>query len=137
MPARHAPAPAVLAARRPLAADALPCCTHTRLPSSTPLPAPQLETISAVAPTHPTLDAVVAAGKADGSITVKNSPARNVHRMMCTLSFIAAIFENLMAPQGMTLKEAVSEAYDRTLGQLHAWVRRGRVTGAVVVGQGR
>ena len=97
----------------------------------------KLETIAAVSVTHPTLDAVVAAGKADGSITVKNSPARNVHRMMCTLSFIAAIFENLMAPQGMTLKEAVSEAYDRTLGQLHAWVRRGRVTGAVVVGQGR
>ena len=38
----------------------------------------------------------------DGTITKKNSPARNVHRLLNTLNFIAAIFENLA--KGMTLK---------------------------------
>lgn len=44
-------------------------------------------------PTHPLQD---------GTITKKNSPARNVHRLLNTLNFIAAIFENLA--KGMTLK---------------------------------
>lgn len=38
----------------------------------------------------------------DGTITKKNSPARNVHRLLNTLNFIAAIFENLA--KGMPLK---------------------------------
>jgi len=38
----------------------------------------------------------------DGTITKKNSPARNVHRLLNTLNFIAAIFENLA--KGMALK---------------------------------
>lgn len=38
----------------------------------------------------------------DGTITKKNSPARNVHRLLNTLNFIAAIFQNLA--KGMALK---------------------------------
>jgi len=53
---------------------------------------------------------------------VKNSPARNLHRLLNTLAFISAIFKGLKA--GKTLKDAVSDAYDTTLGMLHTWVVR-------------
>lgn len=84
--------------------------------------ATKIETIQAVAGGMGTLDQIVAAGKKDGTITKKNSPARNVHRLLNTLNFIAAIFENL--GKDMTLKDAVSDAYDRTLAAIHAWVVR-------------
>lgn len=85
----------------------------------------------------------------DKSITVKNSPARNLHRLLNTLAFISAIFKGLQA--GKTLKDAVSgalqainalftffvcvsddshfflsisDAYDTTLGLMHTWVVR-------------
>ena len=37
---------------------------------------------------------------------MKNSPARNLHRLLNTLAFISAIFKGLKA--GKTLKDAVS-----------------------------
>lgn len=58
----------------------------------------------------------------DGTVTVKNSPARNLHRLIGTVSFISAIFKHLQA--GKSLKDAVSDAYDETLAQLHSWVVR-------------
>ncbi|PSC72987.1 glycolipid transfer [Micractinium conductrix] len=92
----------------------------------------KIETIVAIKGSMSTLDQVVAAGKADGTITKKNSPARNVHRLLNTLNFIAAIFENLA--KGMPLKDAVSEGYDRTLAQIHAWVvRAGIKTGMMAL----
>ena len=55
-----------------------------------------------------------------------------MHRLLNTLNFIAAIFHNLSA--GMPLKDAVSEGYDRTLAQLHAWVvRAGIKTGMLAL----
>jgi len=42
----------------------------------------------------------------DKTITVKNSPARNLHRLLNTLAFISAIFKGLQA--GKSLKDAVS-----------------------------
>ncbi|KAL4855989.1 Importin beta-like SAD2 [Chlorella vulgaris] len=94
--------------------------------------ATKVETIVAVAPRMSTLDQVVLAGKKDATITRKNSPARNVHRLLNTLNFIAGIFENLA--KGMGLKDAVSDAYDRTLAQIHAWVvRAGIKTGMMAL----
>jgi hypothetical protein len=49
----------------------------------------------------------------DGSITKKNSPSRNLHRLMTSLSFISHIFENLS--QGKELREAVAGG-----GDMHA-----------------
>ena len=40
----------------------------------------------------------------DGTITRKNSPARNVHRLLNTLNFIAAIFENLAKGQALKVR---------------------------------
>jgi hypothetical protein len=53
------------------------------------------------APRFATLDQIVVAGRRDGTITKKNSPARNVHRLLNTLNFIAAIFENLAKNMGL------------------------------------
>ena len=47
-------------------------------------------------------------GVQDNSITVKNSPARNLHRLLNTLAFISAIFKGLHS--GKALKDAVSGA---------------------------
>ncbi|KAL4433930.1 hypothetical protein ABPG75_000371 [Micractinium tetrahymenae] len=92
----------------------------------------KIDTIKAVQAQMASLDQVVAAGKQDGTITQKNSPARNVHRLLNTLNFIAAIFQNLA--KGMALKDAVSDAYDRTLAQIHAWVvRAGIKTGMMAL----
>lgn len=79
-------------------------------------------TVEAQSASLPMLRDIVAAGKADGTITVKNSPSRNLYRLMNAIAFIREIFIGLGA--GKELKEAVSVAYDNTLGLLHAWVVR-------------
>lgn len=56
----------------------------------------------------------------DGSITKKNSPARNLHRLMTSLSFISHIFQNLSA--GQQLREAVSGAAVRAGRGEGCWV---------------
>jgi hypothetical protein len=72
----------------------------------------------------------------DATITRKNSPARNVHRLLNTLNFIAGIFENLAKGMGlkvctcvrvwvhvwMDIREGVVEPRDgdRTLSGLRA-----------------
>lgn len=50
-----------------------------------------------------------------GTITVKNSPGRNLHRLMNSMLFIRLIFQNLAV--GQTMKEAVN-------GEHRGWVRR-------------
>lgn len=80
------------------------------------------DTIVAVADQFPSLKDIVEAGKKDGTIVKKNSPSRNLHRLMNTLDFICHIFQNLAA--GKALKDAVSDAYDSTLSNLHTWVVR-------------
>lgn len=105
------------------------------------------KTVAAVSQDCPTLSIVVAQAKADGNITVKNSPGRNLHRLLNTLKFISSIFKGLRV--GKTLKDAVSDvcfgrkvtrlcvvvfvltrlaacpqAYDTTLGLLHSWLVR-------------
>lgn len=79
-------------------------------------------TVAAEASSKPLLNDIVEAGKAEKTITVKNSPGRNLHRLLNTLAFISAIFKGLQ--RGKSLKDAVSTAYDETLGLLHAWVVR-------------
>lgn len=80
--------------------------------------ATKIETVVAVTPKCPTLDQIVAAGKADGTITKKNSPARNVHRLLNTLNFIAAIFENLA--KGHALKVGRGQQREGARGWLLA-----------------
>lgn len=66
----------------------------------------QKDTVSKVAANFPRLVDIVEAAKKDNSITVKNSPGRNLHRLLNTLAFISAIFKELQ--KGKTLKDAVS-----------------------------
>ena len=82
----------------------------------------QRETLIAVAPSCPTLKSIVEKAKTDGNITIKNSPGRNLHRLINSIAFITEIFKGLLINKN--LKDAVSIAYDNTLSQLHNWVVR-------------
>lgn len=68
------------------------------------------------------LKSIVEKAKIDGNITIKNSPGRNLHRLINSIAFITEIFKGLLVDK--TLKDAVSTAYDATLSQLHNWVVR-------------
>lgn len=79
---------------------------------------------------YPLLSDIVDAGKKDGTITKKNSPARNLHRLLVTVRFLRELFINLA--KDLPLKEAVSLAYDDTLGKIHAWVVRTGIKAGLV-----
>lgn len=66
----------------------------------------QRDSVAGVSDEFATLNDLVAAGVADKTITVKNSPARNVHRLLNTIAFIREIFKGLY--DGAGLKESVS-----------------------------
>lgn len=80
------------------------------------------DSLVAVEETLTTLEAVVEDGKKSGTICKKNSPGRNLHRLISSLSFISQLFKRLA--EGMELRQAVSEAYDVTLAHIHVWVVR-------------
>ncbi|KDD75016.1 hypothetical protein H632_c923p1 [Helicosporidium sp. ATCC 50920] len=88
------------------------------------------ESLVALAPTMTTLSDVVEAGRKDGSIMIKGSPGRNLHRLMNSILFISHIFQNL--EKGMLLREAVSDAYDATLAQIHTWVVRAGIKAGMI-----
>lgn len=76
------------------------------------------------ASTHPTLADIVASDRAAGRLTVKNSCARNLHRLMHVVTFLRIILEQLMASPDMTLKDAVWHAYELSLSPIHTYVVR-------------
>ena len=90
---------------------------HPRINRSPPTLA---RTVAAEAAACPTLSSIVAKAKAEGNITVKNSPGRNLHRLLNTIMFISAIFKGLRV--GKTLKDAVSEV--RTMLPGISWSTR-------------
>lgn len=71
-----------------------------------------------------TLDDVVGQCRADGTLTVKNSPARNLHRLVSAVDFIRVLLEDLSAEPPVTLHTACSSAYQKTLAGIHTFVVR-------------
>ncbi|KFM23978.1 hypothetical protein F751_1259 [Auxenochlorella protothecoides] len=68
----------------------------------------------------------------NNTVTVKNSPGRNLHRLMNSILFISLIFQNLA--NGQAMKEAVAESYERSLAPMHTWVvRAGIKTGMMAL----
>ena len=49
----------------------------------------------------------------DGSLTVKNSPARNLHRLVSAVDFIRVLLEDLSVEPPVTLHTACSSAYNK------------------------
>ncbi|GBF99484.1 hypothetical protein Rsub_12152 [Raphidocelis subcapitata] len=87
----------------------------------------KLQTLQAAAARHPTLADVVAHDRAAGAAAAKNSPTRNLHRLVAAIQFIQLLLERLMASPQVTLHEAASHAYDATLAPFHTALIRGVV----------
>eukprot|EP00891_Asterochloris_glomerata_P009636 jgi/Astpho2/9636/e_gw1.00146.147.1_t len=82
------------------------------------------ETLEQIAPKLPTLNEVVAADKKAGTVTVKNSPSRNLHRLLSSVSFIAALLQNLAADPKTSLHTAAASAYNNTMSPMHNFMVR-------------
>lgn len=82
------------------------------------------ESLEKVAPQLSTLSAVIAADKKAGTVTVKGSPSRNLHRLLASISFIAMLLQNLGADPKCTLHKAAANAYSGSMAHMHNFVVR-------------
>jgi hypothetical protein len=73
---------------------------------------------------QPTLNEVVAHCKKAGTVTTKNSTARNLHRLLSAVEFIKVLMANLASDPKMTLHNACYDAYNRTMAGIHTFVVR-------------
>ena len=70
-----------------------------------------------------TLRELVDADRAAGTLTVKNSNARNLHRMKCVVNFLSLLFGNLLAsPDVPSCRPACTAAYNTALAPIHTYV---------------
>lgn len=81
---------------------------------------------------YPTLRDVVEADKKRGTVTKKNSCARNLHRLKSAIVFIETLVDNLTSNYAATLREAASAAYDVALAPIHTYVVRGAVRAGIL-----
>ncbi|CAL8471934.1 g11476 [Coccomyxa elongata] len=72
----------------------------------------------------PTLTEVVEQDKKTNTVTKKNSCARNLHRLLSAVSFVANLLQNLAKDSSVTLHQAASDAYDATLAPVHTYFVR-------------
>ncbi len=49
----------------------------------------------------------------NGSLTTKNSPARNLHRLVSAVDFIKVLLQNLSQEPPQTLHTACADAYNK------------------------
>lgn len=82
------------------------------------------ESLEKIAPQLSTLSAVIAADKKAGTVTVKGSPSRNLHRLLASISFIAMLLQNLGADPKCTLHTAAANAYSGSMAHMHNFVVR-------------
>lgn len=54
-----------------------------------------------------------------GTVTVKNSCSRNLHRLLSSISFISSLLHNLGSSSSCTLHTAASNAYNGSMAQIH------------------
>ena len=54
-----------------------------------------------------------------GTVTVKNSCSRNLHRLLSSISFISQLLQNLAADNACTLHTAAANAYGNTMASVH------------------
>lgn len=83
--------------------------------------------LHAVAQTYPGLREMVEADKAAGRATVKDSCARNLHRLACVIKFLRILFEQFASSPTMTTRDAANKAYEQSLAPLHIYVVRSAV----------
>jgi hypothetical protein len=73
----------------------------------------KIQSLHAAAPTMPQLRQVIEADVAAGNATVKDSCARNTHRLLCVLAFMRVLLEHLAKGPQVSLKDAASAAYEQ------------------------
>lgn len=71
-----------------------------------------------------TLNSVVDADAKAGTLTTKNSCARNLFRLLAGISFISKLLQNMANDRQKTLRQAAGEAYDATLSNMHGYMVR-------------
>ncbi|KAK9839691.1 hypothetical protein WJX81_006404 [Elliptochloris bilobata] len=74
-----------------------------------------------------TLDEVVKADVKAGTVTTKNSGARNLSRLLSGVAFIAGLLQRLAADPAVSLREAANEAYSSTLAPIHTYLVRAAI----------
>uniref|UniRef100_A0A061RP19 Glycolipid transfer protein n=1 Tax=Tetraselmis sp. GSL018 TaxID=582737 RepID=A0A061RP19_9CHLO len=88
--------------------------------------------IAAAADKYPSLHAIVEADKEAGTLEVKNSNARNLHRLKCGVHFIVVLLERLCASTEVTMREAAAEAYAAALKPIHNWAVQAAVQASLL-----
>lgn len=76
--------------------------------------------IRTAAASYPSLRQVVEADRAAGRATVKDSCARNLHRLGCTLKFLRVLLQQFLSSPTMTTREAANKAYEQVGSELSA-----------------
>ncbi|CAD7924653.1 unnamed protein product [Amoebophrya sp. A25] len=92
----------------------------------------KLTTLETHGPNIPKAGAMLENEKQRGSIPPSNdslldgkggvSPVRALNRASHVCMFITGIFEELIASSSVTLTAACTQAYERTLAQIHGWI---------------
>mmetsp|Transcript_16559 Transcript_16559/g.35834 ORF Transcript_16559/g.35834 Transcript_16559/m.35834 type:complete len:229 (+) Transcript_16559:101-787(+) len=82
------------------------------------------DSLKAAALQKPTLKDIVDADKAAGTVTTKNSCARNLHRLTSVIAFTKLLLEKLTEAPSVTVKDAGSFAYEKALAPIHPYVVR-------------
>lgn len=80
------------------------------------------ESLKKRAETHGTLRELVQADKDTGTVAVKNSPARNLHRLNSVLTFMRILLEKLHQDTTTSPKDAATAAYQEALAPIHPYI---------------
>eukprot|EP00199_Chlamydomonas_sp_CCMP681_P005929 CAMPEP_0119101848 /NCGR_PEP_ID=MMETSP1180-20130426/782_1 /TAXON_ID=3052 ORGANISM="Chlamydomonas cf sp, Strain CCMP681" /NCGR_SAMPLE_ID=MMETSP1180 /ASSEMBLY_ACC=CAM_ASM_000741 /LENGTH=225 /DNA_ID=CAMNT_0007086027 /DNA_START=85 /DNA_END=762 /DNA_ORIENTATION=+ len=91
------------------------------------------QSLHMVSVNQPQLRDIVATDKAAGRVTVKDSCARNLHRLVCCLKFLRVLLENLARSPQVSIKEAATAAYQESLAPIHSYMVRTAVWAGMYV----
>lgn len=89
------------------------------------------ESLKRVASSMGTLRDIVEADKRTGRAMIKNSCARNLHRLMLVISFVKQMLQALLENQRMSLKDAFYKAYLGSLASIHTYMLQTAVWAAL------
>lgn len=67
-----------------------------------------------------------------GTLGVKNSKARNLHRLKCGVHFVVVLLERLCSAKTVTVREAAQEAYAKALQPIHNWAVQAAVQASLL-----
>eukprot|EP01026_Neomeris_dumetosa_P080139 TRINITY_DN882_c0_g2_i1.p1 TRINITY_DN882_c0_g2~~TRINITY_DN882_c0_g2_i1.p1 ORF type:complete len:204 (-),score=11.43 TRINITY_DN882_c0_g2_i1:318-929(-) len=80
----------------------------------------------------PMLQDILAEDKKKGTVTTKNSPSRNLHRLMSAILFVKILLDKLLKPT-YTMYDAASEAYETALAPIHTVIVKNTVRAGLMM----